>query len=196
MDGKLTWQTFKQIIQKKCAFRVLFSPSMLSATGRAYIMLRQNEWCYSACATFHMDLWREFCLSEPHCCPLQLLVLANFSRCQSSISQHRLCTASASKNCSQTSCFQLGRFRAWKMDEKRSGKSKGGDSSSKSTGSYLDTVSVHVENLNFAKYLLSVNVDNGKMICKMLPCWSSLVSIGPSFRLGFLHHCDKSRTFF
>ncbi len=24
-----------------------FSPFMLSATGRAYTMLRQNEWCYS-----------------------------------------------------------------------------------------------------------------------------------------------------
>ena len=59
------------------------------------------------------------------------------------------------------------------MDEKRSGKAKGGDPSSKSTGSYLGTVLVHVEKLNFAKYLLSVNVVSGKMICKMLPCWSS-----------------------
>ncbi len=34
-------------MSKRCASCVLFSPSMLSATGRAYTMLRQNEWCYS-----------------------------------------------------------------------------------------------------------------------------------------------------
>ncbi len=39
---------FKQRIhQKRCASCVLFSASMLSATGNAYTMLRQNEWCYS-----------------------------------------------------------------------------------------------------------------------------------------------------
>ncbi len=32
---------------KRCASCVLFSSSMMSATGRAYTMLRQNEWCYS-----------------------------------------------------------------------------------------------------------------------------------------------------
>ncbi len=33
--------------QKRCASFVLFSTSMLSATGKAYTKLCQNEWCYS-----------------------------------------------------------------------------------------------------------------------------------------------------
>ena len=39
--------------QKRCASFVLFSSSMLSATGKAYTMLRQNEWCYSG--MFHQQ---------------------------------------------------------------------------------------------------------------------------------------------
>ncbi len=35
------------IHKKRWASCVLFSSSMLSATGRAYTMLHQNEWCYS-----------------------------------------------------------------------------------------------------------------------------------------------------
>ncbi len=32
---------------KRSVSCVLFSSSMLSATGKAYTMLHQNEWCYS-----------------------------------------------------------------------------------------------------------------------------------------------------
>ena len=35
------------LLKKRCPSWVHFSSSMLSGTGRAYTMLRQNEWCYS-----------------------------------------------------------------------------------------------------------------------------------------------------
>ncbi len=49
------WANFAQYMDrtfliKRCASCVLFFLSMLSATGRAYTMLRQNEWCYSVCS--------------------------------------------------------------------------------------------------------------------------------------------------